>query len=68
MILTIVGEISNEVAKINIKLAIKFKLSIKLKISNKLVRATRLSGSRVREQLREDVEKVVLYIVEISVT
>ena len=34
-----------------------------MKISNKLARETQPSGSRAREQLTQDVEEVVLYIV-----
>ena len=49
MILTIVGQISNEV-----------KISNKVEISNRSARETQPCGSRVREQLERD-ESVPLY-------
>ena len=58
MILTIIAEISNEVEK----------LAIKYQISSKLLRDTQPSGSRDREQLTRDDEKVVLYILRVCVT
>jgi len=41
---------------------------MKFKISNQLVRETQPSRSRVREQLTQDDEEVVLYIVGENVT
>jgi len=52
-LLTFVAEIRNQ----------NKKLAIVMKISNKLARETQSSGSRAREQLTQDVEEVVLYIV-----
>jgi len=49
-------------------LAIKLKSSNELEISNQIVRETQPSRSRVGEQLTQDVEKGVLYIVGESVT
>ena len=52
-LLTFVAEIRNQ----------NKKLAIVMKISNKLARETQPSGSRAGEQLTQDVEEVVLYIV-----